>query len=140
MSNKDKYVRCTTLEFERWRVHNPVIPYSLMVAASDFLPEAGSDAFSTQVYIPFCFDVRSISFQTTQEVLFPAKVKLNIVKHQSFEIFVTPKQPTIIQQMQKRFNQGDILTMVVENIDEEDSPHDLGDISSFVVHFHGYVM
>ena len=139
MSNKEKYVRCTTLEFDRWRLHNPVIPYSLLVASTDLLPAAG-DTFSTKSYIPFAFHVTNISFQTTQEIFCPVKVKVNIVGNQSFEVFITPKTPTYTVNTNIKLSPGKYTNIIVENLKEENSIHDLGDISSFILHFHGYVM
>lgn len=139
MSNKEKYVRCTTLEFDRWRLHNPVIPYSLLVASTDLLPAAG-DSFSTKSYIPFQFNVVSISFQTTQEIFYPVKVKINIVGYHSFEVFISPKSSTYTHFVNLKLNANKCINVIVENLEEENSIHDLGDISSFILHFHGHAM
>ena len=138
MANREKYVKCTTVEFDRMRLNRPVIPYSLMVAASDLLPEAGSDAFSTMAFIPFTFETKYISFQITQELLVPSKLTL-LVGKLTFDILLSPKQTTVSHSINTTFQQGEYVKFTVENVNE-DSDTDQGDITSFMIFLHGYVM
>lgn len=111
---------------------NQKLPYSLVVATTESLPEEG-DSFSTIAYCPHVFDVKSITLQVNQEVEKDTKVNVYI-ENKIYKFIVSKNSPTINVNIAQLKLQS-YIHVKIENMKDDD-----GDISSCSVILHGSVM
>ena len=110
------------------------LPYSLVVATTESLPEEG-DSFTTTTFVPFQFEVKSITLQINQVVQARSKVKVTLCGKQ-YLFTVSSNEPTVNIQLEKSviINQGGYEKVSIENM-----PNDDGDVSACSVLLNGLV-
>ena len=109
------------------------LPYSLVVANTESLPEEG-DYFQTKTYIPFQFNVESVTLQVNQNVEYTSKVSVG-VDNAHFEFTITPNNTTVNKNCNMTLTKGVIKNIKIENMSNDD-----GDVSTCSVLLHGYVV
>ena len=110
------------------------IPYSLVAAVTESLPEEG-ESFSTTAFIPYKFKVKSITLQINQSFDAESKVRVNLC-NMNYIFTVTPNKPTMNIELSKTL---DICKNSYEKITIENMPNDDGDVSCCAVILHGLV-
>ena len=110
---------------------NQQMPYSLMVAVTESLPEEG-DCFSTTAYCPYKFTVKSVTLQVNQEIEKNTKVNVYI-GNKVHNFLVSKASPTV--NVNTQLNLHSYVKVRIENMKDDD-----GDISSCSVILHGTVL
>ena len=110
---------------------NQQLPYSLVVAVTESLPEEG-DFFSTTAYCPYKFNVKSITLQVNQEIEKNTKVNVYI-GNKVHNFMVSKTTPTLNINTQLLLQS--YINVKIENMKDDD-----GDISSCSVILHGTVI
>lgn len=108
------------------------IPYSLLVASTESLPEEG-ESFETTTYIPFEFNVKSITLQINQCFDKPSNVCVNILGN-NYIFNMKPDQPTLNLDVNLMLKKACYQRIVIENM-----KNDEGDVSACVVMLHGFI-
>lgn len=110
---------------------NQQLPYSLVVAVTESLPEEG-DQFSTTAYCPYKFNVKSITLQVNQEIEKNTNVNVYI-NNKVHKFTVSKNSPTV--NINTQMNLQSYIKVQIENMKDDD-----GDISSCSVILHGEVV
>ena len=107
------------------------IPYSLLVANTESLPEEG-ECFETLAYIPCELKVKSIVLQINQTFDKPSNVSVKLMGKE-YVFHMTPSQTTQHISVNMTIQKESYEKVVIENM-----TNDEGDVSACSVLLHGY--
>lgn len=111
---------------------NYIFPYSLVVANTESLPEEG-ECFTTMTYIPYDFQVQSITLQINQNFDKTSKVNIKI-KNKNYEFTMETTKPTLNKQCNFTLQKDSFESIEIENMKDDD-----GDVSCCTVILNGKV-